>query len=327
MLDDYKEKEPIVYKQLKNIINDNLSHAFLFIKNKNLYADKIINSFMKSIICKDRYTNKKACNDCNICERIDKKEYSEIKIIKPEGLWIKKEQLIELQREMSTKALEGEKRIYVIYEAEKMNSSAANCLLKFLEEPPKNIVAILITDEYGGIIDTIASRCQTIAFYDSDINEYAKLYNYKNKTLLKLHLLYKNNQNTEEYMNNSENVFFLENIINFILKYEEKKINMICDNKKYFIDIFKQKEDIYYSLEVMILFYKDVLKFIIKREVDIFENYLEKIREVANKNDKQKIIYKLNIMIKNKENIKSGMNINLFLEKLIIELEGGVKNA
>lgn len=327
MLDDYKERQSVTYRQLKNILNDNLSHAFIFIINKNIYADGIVISFAKSIICKNKFTNKKSCIDCNICERIDNNDFSELKIIRPDGLWIKKDQLIELQKEMSTKPIEGKKKVYIIYEAEKMNSSAANCLLKFLEEPFDDIVAILVTDNYNQLIDTIASRCQTIALNNSDVNEYIKKYDFENKTLLKLFLIYNNKEEINEYMNNKDNKKFLDNVIKFILKYEQEKIRMICYNKKYFIDLFKQKDEIYYVFELITLFYKDVLQYKIKKSVNYFDSYIYEVEKISNEKTKEEIIKKLNIIIRSKENIKSGMNINLFLEKLIVELEGGIKNA
>ena len=50
MLSDYKETEPIIYKQLKNS-KKNLSHAYLFNLNGNVYAMDMIMSFIKEILC------------------------------------------------------------------------------------------------------------------------------------------------------------------------------------------------------------------------------------------------------------------------------------
>ena len=70
--------------------------------------------------------------------------YPEIKIIEPDGMWIKKEQLMELQEEFNKTAIEGSKRIYTILECEKLNKQAANSILKFLEEPNDDIIALLV---------------------------------------------------------------------------------------------------------------------------------------------------------------------------------------
>ena len=61
-------------------------------------------------------------------------------------MWIKKEQLLELQEEFMTKGLLTSKKIYIITDATKLNTSSANSILKFLEEPADNIIAILLAD-------------------------------------------------------------------------------------------------------------------------------------------------------------------------------------
>ena len=52
LLDDYETIEPIIYKQMINALNGNLSHAYLFDLNNNVYAEKMITEFIKAILCK-----------------------------------------------------------------------------------------------------------------------------------------------------------------------------------------------------------------------------------------------------------------------------------
>ena len=52
MLEEYKEYDSIIYKQLKNAINSNLSHAYIFDLNNNIYAENMILAFVKEILCK-----------------------------------------------------------------------------------------------------------------------------------------------------------------------------------------------------------------------------------------------------------------------------------
>ena len=143
MLDDYKINEPIVYQQMKKSIETKLSHAYLFNLNNNIYAEKMIMAFVKSIICK-MHTDKEEYKNCILCKRIDDDNYPDIKKIYPDGMNIKKEQIDDLQKKFSSKSLENNKCIYIIYESEKLNISATNGLLKFLEEPSEGIIAILL---------------------------------------------------------------------------------------------------------------------------------------------------------------------------------------
>ncbi|MCK0130469.1 DNA polymerase III subunit delta' [Flavobacteriaceae bacterium F08102] len=65
-------------------------------------------------------------------------------------------------KKLSLKAYEGGFKIMIIWMAERMNASAANKLLKLIEEPPSNTILLLICENEEQIINTILSRCQKI---------------------------------------------------------------------------------------------------------------------------------------------------------------------
>jgi DNA polymerase-3 subunit delta' len=77
-------------------------------------------------------------------------------------------------KSLSLKSYEGGYKIMIIWMAEKMNISAANKLLKLIEEPPKNTLFILITEDEEQIIQTIRSRCQTLYFPPLPMEEIAR---------------------------------------------------------------------------------------------------------------------------------------------------------
>lgn len=70
----------------------------------------------------------------------------------------------DIVKKLSLKSYEGGWKVMLIWMAEKMNSSAANKLLKLIEEPPKQTLFILIAEEEELIMQTIRSRCQTLHF-------------------------------------------------------------------------------------------------------------------------------------------------------------------
>lgn len=67
-------------------------------------------------------------------------------------------------KKLALKSYEGGYKIMLVWMAEKMNASAANKLLKLIEEPPNNTVFILIAEDEEQIIQTIRSRCQVLHF-------------------------------------------------------------------------------------------------------------------------------------------------------------------
>lgn len=70
----------------------------------------------------------------------------------------------QIVKSLQLKSYEGGYKVMLIWMAEKMNSSAANKLLKLLEEPPEKTVFILISEDQEQIINTILSRCQVLHF-------------------------------------------------------------------------------------------------------------------------------------------------------------------
>ena len=67
-------------------------------------------------------------------------------------------------KSLQLKAFEGGFKVMVIWMAEKMNISAANKLLKLIEEPPEKTVLLLCTEDEELILNTIKSRCQAVYF-------------------------------------------------------------------------------------------------------------------------------------------------------------------
>src|SRR5690606_411518 len=84
------------------------------------------------------------------------------------------EQIDYLRKEFGFSTLESSHKVYVIEQAETMNTHAANRLLKFLEEPTLQSTAILLTDNSHVILPTIRSRCQIIDLKPLDEAHYKK---------------------------------------------------------------------------------------------------------------------------------------------------------
>ena len=151
----------------KIIKNNKVSHAYLIELNDYEADMKYIFDFIKMIICNIEYSEIEKEN--NIIRLIDDNNYPDIKIIEPDGATIKKGQMIDLQKDYSNKSLLDGKRIYVVKEADKLNPASANTILKFLEEPEEDIIAILLTQNRYKILETILSRCQILTIKENSM--------------------------------------------------------------------------------------------------------------------------------------------------------------
>ena len=315
MLDDYKEQQPLLYNLLVNSLKNNkLSHAYLFDINDNSTAYNIIIAFVKFILCPKNYTNLNSCKNCSICERINSNNHTEFRIIEPSGMWIKKEQLMEIQEDYAKIGIEGKYRVYIIKECEKMNKQSANSILKFLEEPSPNVIAILVTNNVNKMLDTIVSRCQYIKLEKNELS---------NNTIANMcNFLCKTEEEKEKFLLMEKQLNYGNSLVNFISFYEKNKYNTIMYIKDKWDFLFNSKEVIEQTLNLMIIFYFEVIKYKISNKISFFLDYKNEIDTVSKYNDLENLIKKVEILTENVEYLKFNLNTNLFINMILIELGG-----
>ena len=159
MVDESVVKKKFFEVANRYIENNKISHAYLIELNDYEKDFSDILDFVKMILCNCSHEDLQKDNS-NICNLVDTGNYPDLKIVEPDGQWIKKNQLVEVMDEFQNKSFFNNRCIYIIKEAEKLNSSSANTILKFLEEPQDEIMAILLTKNRFQVIETILSRCQ-----------------------------------------------------------------------------------------------------------------------------------------------------------------------
>lgn len=150
------------YNLINKIVNFNkVSHAYMIEINDYDNDFNCIIDFVKLILSKNS-------DDNSISKLIDSGNYPDLKIIEPEGNMIKKKQLMQLQEDFRNKSFLDNKMVYIIKQVDKLNESSGNTILKFLEEPEEDIIAILVTTNRYKVIDTVLSRCQILSLQGSD---------------------------------------------------------------------------------------------------------------------------------------------------------------
>lgn len=149
-----------VFSTIYKDFNDNKnSHSYIFYTNDFFACQNDLNLLVKKIFNVNNLNT--IISDYIVIEKSEKKN-------------ILKEDVFRLKDMFQNKSYLNKKRIYLIEEAHKLNSTSANMILKFLEEPLEGIVAFFITTNLDAILSTIKSRCQIVnAFYkrDNDIIE------------------------------------------------------------------------------------------------------------------------------------------------------------
>lgn len=316
MLEDFKIEQEVAYSMLVNSIkSDKLSHAYLINSNGNKEGYKFALAFVKAILCNNNYTSSNdRCDNCSICNRIDSHNYPEFKLIESDSLVIKKEQLLELQSEFSKSCIEGNYRIYIIKDCDKMNKQASNCLLKFLEEPVPGIIAILLTDNFNKLLSTIVSRCQVITLNNTvSLSDSSTLDNF-------LTFCCSSVEEQALFLNEEGNCEIVETVLDFIDYYEDNGLDIFIFMKNMWYNKVKTREEALRAFFLMVRFYYDVLKVKLKLHDYFFCDRISKVEKIANTNSVDEIIYKIEVVSYGYEMVRSNLNINLLIDDIVIRL-------
>ena len=123
-------------------------------------------NFLLSLFCE----TKTCCSVCHKCKMILSENSPDILKIAPEKGVIKVDMIRQVNGFLNKKSYEGSYKVVVIYDADKMNVSAQNALLKPLEEPPVTTCFLLLCSSDYGLLPTVISRCQSVRLMPQDVN-------------------------------------------------------------------------------------------------------------------------------------------------------------
>lgn len=142
--------------------NGRVAHAYLFLGKEGIGKKFFALNLAKALNCPR--ANEDCCDECPSCLKVDRLHHPDVLLMEPQGQWIRINQIRDLQRELSHRPYEGERRVCILIDSDRMRQEAANALLKILEEPPLHTVLILLAANGDLMLPTITSRCQRIPF-------------------------------------------------------------------------------------------------------------------------------------------------------------------
>jgi DNA polymerase-3 subunit delta' len=96
--------------------------------------------------------------------RVDAGTHPDLRVIEALGEMIRIDEIRAMHHDLHMRPFEADRRVYLVFDAHRMNDDAAASLLKDLEEPPAYATIVLVADELGPLPETIRSRCQLVAF-------------------------------------------------------------------------------------------------------------------------------------------------------------------
>lgn len=129
-------------------------HAYLFVGSRGSGAEDTARSFAAALVDPG--------DDPTVRDRVHRGRHPDVIEIDPPEQQIRVEHAETVIHEASTSPIEADRKVIVIFEADRMNPSTANKLLKTLEEPSRRTVLVLVTASPDDLLDTVRSRCQRI---------------------------------------------------------------------------------------------------------------------------------------------------------------------
>jgi DNA polymerase-3 subunit delta' len=137
--------------------NQEMTHAWLFTGPPGSGRSNLALAFAAALVCKFS-----GCGKCTDCETVKLDTHPDVGIFSTEGISIKVDEIRELVSRASWGASIAPWRVMIIEDCDRMTESAANALLKSIEEPGSQTVWILCAPSVDDVLPTIRSRCRLL---------------------------------------------------------------------------------------------------------------------------------------------------------------------
>jgi len=303
----------------KTIENNRLSHAYLIETNGVDYADELIISLVKEILSYN--------SDLDVNLLIDQGSYPDFKIIESDNKNIKKEEIKKLESAFSVKHLYGKYLIYLIKDAEKLNDSSANALLKFLEEPDGQVVAILLTEQIQSILPTIRSRCQQIKFAKAPREALIEdLINQEVSASMAATLsMVTNDIDTALELATDEQFLLARKTVLKLVEIVHQNVHeallFVHDE---WLPLFKEKEEMEQALDLLLFAYRDMVAIKANQNSTCtYPDMYQRFNDIGLTLTYDKLSRQMQSILQARANLNRNMNRTLLMEQLMLNLQEG----
>ena len=148
----------------KHVIHGTTRHAYLFAGPPGLGRRTLALRFAQALNCQTPVEPGIPCGECRDCKQIAAMQHADLTLTRAdaEGGTMKVDQIREARKTLTFKPYQSKYRVALFLRFQEANDSAANALLKTLEEAPSYAVLILTADTPEQLLPTIVSRCEVL---------------------------------------------------------------------------------------------------------------------------------------------------------------------
>ena len=316
--------EQIISHMKNSILQDKVSHAYVLVGEAGAGKKTLANIYAMALQCEKG--GSVPCKTCDSCKKANSKNHPDIIYVEHEksssiGVEEIRAQVVD---DVLIRPYGGRYKIYIISDADKMTPQAQNAVLKTIEEPPDYAVFLLLTTNVDALLPTIRSRCVRL-----DVRPVSD-------ALVKQYLM--DNMHVPAYQVDVETAFAQGNIgkaqraaedayfdemaqkVLYMLKYASKM------DVQEWVEALKKlsdgKQDIYDYLDIVQVWFRDVLMFKATREVDnlVFKREINAIKEQASQRSYEGIENIIDAADKAKVRLQANVKFDLAMELLFLTI-------
>lgn len=307
--------------------NHRIGHAYIFDGEKGIGKQEAALYFAQLLLCEQPNENV-PCGTCSACKRVASGNHPNILTIEPDGQDIKKEQMAGLLSVMTKKGYESGRRIYMIDYAHRMNTAAANALLKFLEEPEGDVTAILLTDAYHMVLPTIQSRCQRISFLPpqrEQLLETLKAEGVSSSLAATVTSLTADSTRAAELALDEQFVSLRKTVVKLVQAIDLNVTDALLLIQSEWAPFLKEKVDTEMGLDLLLYMYRDIVaKKAGLSATPAYPDLDEFITSLAMKMTYDQLSTILESVLQAKKQLHRNMHRTLLMEQLVLSMQEGL---
>lgn len=315
-----------IKEHLQTAIRDNKPfHAYIFQGDVGVGKETMARTFAAGLQCQQG-AEEKPCKGCVSCRQIESGNH-------PDVIWVSRERNslgVEEIREqlcntMDIKPFSSPYKIYIVMEAERMTEAAQNALLKTIEEPPEYGVVILLTSNISELLSTIQSRCLTLEFrplstatVENFLTTQCQIPDYLAKASAAF--AQGNLGKAVRYAKSEDFIERKNQVLSLLRRVRDIDITEMMEIIK---DLGTRKEEIRDYIDLMELWYRDVLLFKATKNINslFFQEEASHISREASERGYEKIEEILQAFDKAKIRLKANVSFDVAMELMLLTLK------
>lgn len=318
-----QEKISALFKKINQ--KQQLQHAYIFEGLAGVGKYAMAKWVAQMVYCQSPREDGGPCLECNQCQRIASGQHPDVVTLEADGASIKVRQVRQIKEEFSKSGMESRRKILIVKEMDKMTTSAANSLLKFIEEPEGEILIMLLTTEVQKLLATIISRCQIIHFQRMNIQDRVSDIMEKDiprESASVLAYLTQDSQVAQEIHEDEDFQKIIQTVWQWFVLLNKNKDQAFIYVHTNLMPLIQSTKESNLILDLLLILYRDLMALSFEQDrVIAFHKYKSQLEELQKNFAKKNISQNLMTILNAQKKLSSYVAAQGLLEQITLEIK------